>query len=83
VAFTPSTAAPTAQGGTGPTWWDRITTNFRDGIGTQSTNLATKPPEKFQIGLRSMIVKPQKTDQAKTDSKTNNVNPFSGSLFTP
>jgi hypothetical protein len=63
TAFTVSKAAPPEQGGEGPTWWDRIKTNFRNGQTTQSTNLPTKPPEKFQIGLRSSNVKPAKADQ--------------------
>lgn len=63
TSFVASTAAPPEQGGTGPTWWDRIQENFRNGQTTQSTNLPTKPPEKFQIGLRSSNVKPQKVDQ--------------------
>lgn len=55
TSFTASEAAPAEQGGNGPTWWDRIVANRS--TGTQSSNLATKPPEKFQIGLRSSDVK--------------------------
>lgn len=64
TVFTPSTAAPPAQGGTGPIWWERIKTNFRSNTQTQSTNVGVKPPEKFQVGLRSSNVKVQKQDQA-------------------
>jgi hypothetical protein len=52
--FTPSTAEPAAQGagGAGPSWWDRIKTNFR-GQSTQSSNLGVNPPNAFQVGLRA------------------------------
>lgn len=65
--FFPSTAEPAAQGsgGAGPSWWDRITANFRSSTNTQSTNLGVKPNEKFQIGLRSSIQTPVKPDQSR------------------
>lgn len=68
VEFVPSQAEPGAQGqgGAGPSWWDRIVSNFRAGTNTQSTNLGAKPPEKFQIGLRSSNVKVAKQDQTPT-----------------
>lgn len=64
--FWGSTAEPIAQGAsntTGPSWWDRIVANWRNGNTTQSTNLGIKPPEKFQIGLRSSENKVVKPDQ--------------------
>jgi hypothetical protein len=65
VEFIPSQAEPSAQGqgGYGPSWWDRIKTNFRAPNETQSTNLGTKPAEKYQIGLRASNVKVKKQDQ--------------------
>jgi hypothetical protein len=69
VEFTPSSAEPVAQGQpgtTGPDWWSRIKSNFRSSTVTQSTNLPTKPAEKFQIGLRSSNVKVAKQDQKPT-----------------
>lgn len=72
VEFVPSQAEPSAQGqgGKGPTWWDRITSNIRAGTNTQSTNLGVKPAEKFQIGLRSSEQKPIKVDQVKPTKET-------------
>jgi len=65
VEFVPSTAEPKkqGQGGHGPSWWDRILSNQRSNTDTQSSNVGVKPPEKFQVGLRSSNVKVMKQDQ--------------------
>jgi hypothetical protein len=70
TSFTPSQAAPVKQGGTGPSWWERIQENFRSNQQTQSSNLGTKPPEKFQVGLRSSNVKVMKQDQHNNPGPT-------------
>jgi len=79
TAFTASEATPVAQGGKGPSWTDRIRSNWRNFGNTQSTNMGTKPPEKFQIGLRSSNVKVQKQDQ-KFPNGQGPVGPSSGSV---
>lgn len=76
VNFTPSTAEPAAQGqgGTGPSWWDRIKSNFRRDS-TQSSNLGTKPPEKFQVGLTAgnqVVVAQNRTTGAGPQGVGNN-----------
>lgn len=78
TAFTASAAAPAPQGGTGPTWWDRIR-SAANILTTQSKNNATKPPEKFQIGLRASNTKPAKVDQKFPQGK-GPTGPSSGSI---
>jgi len=87
VEFTNSTAEPSERGhgGTGPSWWDRIQTNFR-GASTQSTNAGVKPPEKYEVGLRSSNVQvtaqPTSNNPGPPGTGSNNApNQFSKNAF--